>query len=378
MRRGKLRRRIGIVRGIFPRATQVEYAANFSKLKPVFISSNPSQEVKNLIKELGLESCCLEIKEMYGVDLVRWLLGKQTHQSWIGVEGLEEVSEGVDVLETHELYSLYSGQTAQVAKKLGKPLVTEVWTSLAGHLGYKLPPYRWATKKVLRNTRLFVARSKGAAQALRKLGVEEERLITLYYGVNIDRFKPVKKKRDKDELRVLFVGTLEWYKGVDFLLDIWGEIRKKQPRAKLWLVGKGSLLPQAKKTEGVRAVGYMEHKKLAAIYQQADVFVSPSRDQYFGPWLRVAEYFSHTLMEAQASGLPVVTTYCGGIPEEVGNNNWLVEQKDKEGLFKALVEVLGDRKKREKAGRENRQRAERLYDLNKQVKKLEVEIEKIC
>lgn len=378
MKRSK--KKIGIVRG-FPRVTQLEYASSFVRLEPVLITpsynvdaADEKGELEDYCKKVKLERRVLKMRDVYRVDPVKWVLGRQTHQSWIEMKGLEEIGRDLDVIETHELYLFDSGQAAKVAKKLGIPLVTEVWTTLAEHLAYKLPPYSWVAKRVINQTDLFVARSKRAKKALLKLGVDEEKIRTIYYGVNLKRFYPRRTKREDKEKRVLFVGVLEKFKGVDKLLDVWKRVVKQEPKARLWLVGEGSLLKRAEQVKGVRVLGKVGHTKLGGIYRQADVFVSPSQDTYLGPFKWWEEYFSHVLMEAQACGLPIVATRCGGIPEEIGDNNWLVEQKDKEGLVKALVEVLGDRKKREKVGRENRKRAERLYDLEKQVEKLEREL----
>jgi phosphatidylinositol alpha-1,6-mannosyltransferase len=165
---------------------------------------------------------------------------------------------------------------------------------------------------------------------------------------------------------------------VDLLLDVWPEVLKSVPGAELWLVGEGELAESAKKIKGIKVWGKVEHKELPEIYRETQVFLSLTRDWYWGPFKTAEEYFSHTLMEAQGSGLPIIGTRCGGIPEEIGENNWLIEQKDKKGLLRAMVEVFGDKKKRQRVGRENRKRAEMIYDLKKQVGKLEAEIEKLC
>jgi len=370
-------KKIGVIRGVIPRVTQAEYASHFSRLKPVFISSKGRRELIEFVKKKKLEWRELELENVYGFDPVKWVLGKQTHQSWIRMKRLEEACKDVDVLEVHELYFFDSGQAVEVAKKLGIPLVTDVWTSLAEHLAHKLPPYSWVVRKVMKATSLFVARSKRAKKALLKLGADEKKITTIYYGVNLERFYPRKTEREDKELRVLFVGRLDKVKGVDMLLEIWSEVMKKEPRAKLWVVGQGGFLERVKKTKGVKAFGQVEHLRLPEIYRQVDVFVSPTRDIYLGPFKWAEEYFSHTLMEAQACGLPIVATRCGGIPEEVGNNNWLVEQEDRKELVKAMVDCLEDEKQRRKVGKENRDRAEKQYDLKKQVKKLEEEIMKL-
>jgi len=373
----KSRQRIGIVRGVVPRLTQAEYASSFSQLKPVFISSKGGKELRELVKKKKLEWRELELENVYGFDPVKWVKGKQTHQSWVRLKNFREAVKDLKVLEVHELYFFDSGQAVEVAKEMGILVIAEVWTSLAEHLAYKLPPYSWVAKKVIKSADLLVARSKRAKKALLKLGAEEKKIRTIYYGVNLRRFYPRKTERKDKELRVLFVGRLDKFKGVDLLLNIWEEVMSKEPRARLWLVGEGKFFKRAKKIKGIKVFGQVEHLRLAEIYRQVDVFVSPTRDIYLGPFKWAEEYFSHTLMEAQACGLAVVATRCGAIEEEIGKNNWLVEQDNKEQLLEALTDCLGDEKQRQTAGRKNRERAEKQYDLKKQVRKLEAEIMKL-
>lgn len=369
--------KIGIVRGLMPRLTQAEFASNFHKLDPIFITGESSSETKSFCRQAGLEHRDLPIKPLWGIDPVRLILGRRTPQSLVGLDGLLNACQDLDVLETYELYRLFSGQTADVAKKLAIPLVCEVWTSFSAHLGYRIQPYALATRKVMKQTSLFVARSNRAARALIQLGVPKDKLKVIYHGVDLKRFYPPRKKRKDGELRVLFVGSLEAYKGVDMLLDIWPKILKEVPKARLWLVGKGSLLSRAQKTDEVRVFGYVSHIKLPEIYKGVDLFVSPSQNSYLGPFLWGEEFFSYTLMEAMASGLPVVATRCGGIPEEVGKNNLLVEQGDAEGFYQTLKGLIADEGLRIKIGQSNRQRAEDIFDLRKQIEQTEKAIETI-
>lgn len=369
--------KIGILRGLMPRLTQAEFAGSFRRFDPVFITGESSDEIQRYCRRIGLEHRDLPVRPLWGIDPVGMVLGQRTHQSWIGPDGLLDACRDLDVLETYELYHLFSGQAADVARELGIPLVCEVWTSFSGHLGYKIPPYALAAKKALRQASLFVARSKRAAEALIKLGVSRDKIKVIYHGVNLERFYPLRKQREGGEVRVLFVGALEPHKGVDMLLDLWPRVLKEMPKTRLWLVGKGSLEVRAQEIKGVRTFGYVHNTELPDIYRSVDIFVSPSHDRYLGPFLLGEEFFSYVLMEAQASGLPIVATRCGGIPEEVGENNFLVDQGDDENLFLALKTLIQNDNLRRRLGRKNRRQAEERFNLKIQTKKIEEEIFKI-
>src|SRR5476649_237325 len=149
-------KKIGIVRGLMPRLTQAEFAASFSKFAPVFISGEASQEIKDYCKKVKLQQRDLQNTPIYTIDPIS-LFGRK-HQSWIGINNLRQASKNINMLETYELYHFFSGQAANVAEKLGIPLVCEVWTSFSKHPAYFIPPYANTVKKVIVKTNLFIAR----------------------------------------------------------------------------------------------------------------------------------------------------------------------------------------------------------------------------
>jgi len=368
--------KIGIVRGLMPRFTQAEFACSFKRFEPTFITGEARGEIKDFCNKEKLNTRDLRLKKILKIDPVEILLGNRTHQSFVGLEGLRDAVRGLDVLETYELYHFFSGQAAEAAKDLKIPLVCEVWTSFL-HPAYFIPPYSFTVRKVIKNTRLFIARSYKAKRALLKLGIPKEKIRVVYHGVNLRRFRGSRRNRGHREIVILYVGEMEEYKGVGDLLKIWPEIYKKHPHANLWLVGKGSLLEEAKGMTGVKVHGYVFYRNLPKIYSQADIFISPSKNRYLGPFLWWEEFFSYTLMEAQASGLPIVATRCGGIPEEIGDKNLLIKLGDTHGLKMALIKLIEDESLRRSLGLGNRERAEKLFDLYKQTEVLEDKIQEV-
>jgi colanic acid/amylovoran biosynthesis glycosyltransferase len=371
------KKKIGVVRGLLPRLTQAEFASSFRRLKPVFITGEASLEVIDYCRQAKLEQRDLAIKPLGGLDPIELIQGRRTHRSWVGLKNLEEACQDIDVLETHELYNLYSGQAARAARKRKIPLICNVWTSFSKHPAYFLPPYSWSAGLVRKQAAFFIAKSQRAGQGLKELGIPQQKIKIIYPGVNLKRFFPAREKKKKNKLRVLFVGRLKPAKGVEILLQIWPRIWGKKPGTELWLVGQGPLFSQAKKTRGVKVFGRLSHLEIPKLYRRADIFVSPSLDRYWGPILLGEEFFSYSLMEALASGLPIIASRCGGIPEEIGKKNWLISQNDSQALLGAILAALEDKERREKLARTNRQRAKRLFDLKKQTVRLEKEIFKI-
>ena len=136
---------------------------------------------------------------------------------------------------------------------------------------------------------------------------------------------------------VLFVGRLDEVKGVTYLIKAMADLD-----AKLVIVGDGplrkSLEKQADKyADKIEFLGAKSHKELPVIYASADIFVMPSITTKKGQ----KEGLGLVLLEAMASGLPVIGTNSGGIPELVkdGYNGFLIEEKNVR-LLSSKVKVL--------------------------------------
>ncbi len=356
-----------------PRTTHAEFASRFTKFRSRLLIGMGNDEVLRYCDENGIDHIDLPMKRWFGLDPVQVFTGRYSHQSWVfpDPKHMLEASRDCDVLETYEAYHLFSGVASDVAWKLSIPLVTEVWTSFR-HLAYFVPPYSFVASKVLRRSDLLIARSERAKDALLKFKVDERKIRVLYHGVNLSRFKPRVYRSDK--VIFLFVGSMTQEKGVGVLYEAWKQIVKKYKNVEIQLAGIGPLLEMFKDVNNVKVHGWVDHSKLQDIYKNADVFVSVSVDRKIGPFLWWEEFFSYTLMEAQAAGLAIIGSDSGGIPEEIGNDNVVVNQGSVGELVEALEVLIVDTKLRKKLQKNNRKRAERMYDLNKQVEKLEREI----
>lgn len=158
---------------------------------------------------------------------------------------------------------------------------------------------------------------------------------------------------------VLFVGRLAEKKGVTYLIEA-----MKQVDAKLVIVGDGplreSLEVQAKEQgDKITFLGAKTHDELKTIYASADLFVAPSVTAKDGD----QEGIPTAIMEAMASGLPVVASDSGGISELIknGENGILVPEKDIPSLARIINEMISDGQEREKILAKSTQKIQ-LYD----------------
>lgn len=181
-------------------------------------------------------------------------------------------------------------------------------------------------------------------------------------GIDVELFRPDVPpiERFDDRPTILFVGRYnESRKGFKYLLEALALVRREFPACQLLVVGPGDprrfkwLIERYELEPHLRFVGPVAPHELPRYYASCDVFCSPATGR---------ESFGIVLLEAMASGKPVVATDIRGYRYVVrhGVEGLLVERKNPEALALALVHLLADRELRERLGRAGRQRAERF------------------
>lgn len=181
-------------------------------------------------------------------------------------------------------------------------------------------------------------------------------LVTIPNGVDTTLFAPVPAEQ-KQRFTIVCVARLIERKGQHHLLQAFAQLRKSSVQPlELTFVGTGDAEPQLRKlaesllvSDVVTFKGFMSREQMPFVYREADVFVLPSQQ----------EGMSIALLEAMASGLPVVVTDTGGTAELVtkGQNGEIVPWGDVPALARALHDMLHDEGRRRQMGIESRIRA---------------------
>lgn len=188
---------------------------------------------------------------------------------------------------------------------------------------------------------------------------------TVYNGVDGELFTPADTH---DDAPILYVGRVEERKGVHVLLDAFEQvISKQQPRARLRIVGPHSYWDEqpssyyqaladrcaANPRIELRGPTY-DDRELAAIYRDAAVTVVPSV---------FPEALGLTSLEAQASGVPVVVSDAGGLPEtvEAGKSGLVFANRNVGQLAEALLSIVGNHERRRAMGAAARDWAMRTF-----------------
>ncbi len=180
--------------------------------------------------------------------------------------------------------------------------------------------------------------SKLAADAIVDLGLDPARVTVVPNTYDSDRYRPVSRERTAHP-RLLCVGRLSHEKGHDVLLRAFAELLSGGTRATLTLVGDGpergaleALATGLGIMQAVKFTGTLLDDALLAEMAEADLFVLPSRSEGFGV----------VLVEAMATGLPVVATRSGGPADIVGpGDGVLVDPDDVSALAGGMAEALG-------------------------------------
>ena len=179
-------------------------------------------------------------------------------------------------------------------------------------------------------------------------------------GVDINFFRPKKKRKVNKKLKLLSVGRLEPQKNYLTLISA-----LKGVAVDFIIVGSGSLkaklLSLSKKMKvNLKIIDKVENLKLPEIYNRADIFVLSSLTE--GP--------NKAILEAMACGLPTVGTNVSGIKEVIINkSNGLLTKTDSASLRNSITKLLTNPKLREKLGHNARLYVEKRFDLKSLLKK---------
>lgn len=275
------------------------------------------------------------------------------------------LSEPCDIVHAHSYgyFSTYAGTF--VHRTRGVPLVLTTHSDPGRpHLQKRIFD-AIVPELTLRQAQQVIAVTTSEARYLSSLGVENRRIVVIPNGINLAAFRGGREKsQDTEFLRILYVGRVYLdQKGLEILIRA-ASILPNSIRWRLDIVGEDwggaakilELAQKLKIRERVRILGRLDEAKLVDAYYSADVLVMPS----------LFEPFGIVLLEAMASGLPIVASNVGGVPEVVDEEKTglLVEPGNPKSLAAALEYILSNESLRRSMGRAGRKRVSQFsWDL---------------
>jgi glycosyltransferase involved in cell wall biosynthesis/predicted metal-dependent phosphoesterase TrpH len=251
-----------------------------------------------------------------------------------------------------------------VAKATERPLVASHHTELAAYAGLRSGNAelealaRMGLAAFYAQAGTVLSPSSASDRALQGLGVAPERIGRWDRGVDTDRFTPAKRVSGllPGEINVLYAGRQTKEKGAELLADAFLAAHARDPRLHLCLAGGGPEEGWLRERLGDRAtfLGWQDGDELARVYASADVFLFASSTDTFG----------QVVLEAQASGLPVVAVSEGGPADLIADGaTGLLRPADAQALAAAVTGLAGDPLRRERvAGAALRSVADRSWE----------------
>lgn len=210
---------------------------------------------------------------------------------------------------------------------------------------------KYICRFIIRNADVITVNSSYTKQQLVAIAPESvQKIWVIPMGVDVGQFhgiahSPLEKKYRNNRI-ILSVGRLIDLKGTIYLIEALPCVLKSQPNTILLLIGSGPEQERLRQRiedlslgEHVKFLGTLSHEDLIPYYQTADVFVLPSitRDGK-------AEALGVVLLEAMASGCPVIGSNVGGVPDIIidGENGFLVPEQDPDALAERIIQILSD------------------------------------
>lgn len=252
--------------------------------------------------------------------------------------------ERIDLIHAH--WFIPQGLVAVLGTFAGaRPIV------MTAHAGDVFATRDWLRRRLLRHaaTRTQAATAVSGPLARAFEGLTGIRPDIIPMGVDVARFRPAHRDdRGQTGPHILSVGRLAAKKGLHHLIDALAELSARFPDARLTIVGDGpirdELAAQAERlglSGRVTFLGMIPNADLPGLFARADLFAVPSIIDQTGD----REGLPVSILEAAASGVPVVASDVGGISDfvEDGVTGLLVPPGDPSALAGAMARLLGDR-----------------------------------
>ena len=353
--------KVALVRGNYLNKSEWQnYAIKSKSIKVDPISSlNTIHYFKNSIKLLSLADIN---SSKYSKYIFNRLIGDNQV-----LFRLDKTVQKHNILHTADPHYYYSYQLAKI--KNNRPLISTYWETIPFN-NEKMQKKKLIKNFTMNNTDLFICHTQKAKRCIETEGYSNKRIKVIPLGVDLNRFK-VRKNKDSKIKTILYVGRLVEEKGVLDLYEAFKiSVKSSTNKLRLIFVGNGPLkniIYQKSKKDGLNEIVQITQKSYDSIhktYNKADIFVLPSRKTK--TW---EEQYGMVLIEALASGLPVIAYDTGAITEVLDGKGILVDEGNIDKLSEKIIYLVNNKEKAIRIGLEGRKLAENKYNcINYQTK----------
>jgi len=263
--------------------------------------------------------------------------------------------------------------SVNLKKMLNLPLVTRFYGYDVGRLP-RHPRWRKRYRRLFREGDVFITEGANMKHLLEAIGCPSEKIVVHHLGVEVDYIKYAEHKPKPKSFRILIAAAFKEKKGLEYALMAIAKARDALVGTKLnvVLIGDGPLkenLSGLAEQLGINPLiewlGYQSHEEFVRHLYQADAFLSPSVTAANGDTEGGAPI---AIIEAAASGLPVISTIHADIPDVIlhGKTGILAPEHDVSALADAICVLANNPDMRYRYSRYSRQHIENNYDARKQ------------
>ena len=231
---------------------------------------------------------------------------------------------------------------------------------------------------------LVTANSRFTARRLMVAGCPSKKVTRVPMGVSMRSFPVIERERAPgDPLRFLTVGRVVPVKGIDYVIRALPKVAQVHPDVEYHVVGPPNLRDKYMKlatelgvADHVTFHGAKPHHEIVDFLKMCDIFVLAGVVAPDG----TVEAQGLVLAEAQATGMPIIASNVGGIPETTGDGRagMLVEQKNVEELADAMIKLAAMRDEWPRLGRLGREYVEKRYGIERSTQRMLGLYEKAC
>ncbi|MBI2470163.1 MAG: glycosyltransferase [Planctomycetes bacterium] len=235
-----------------------------------------------------------------------------------------------------------------------------------------------AYQRLFKEGDLFLVEGNNMKRSLVEIGCSSEKIVIQHIGVDTEKIRFKERTFPSDgKIVILCCGRFVEKKGLIYALQALKLLLSKNPQIEFRIIGDGvlrnsiiSFIKENHLSSYVHLLGYQPHRVFVEELKKAHIYIQPSVTAQNGDSEGGAPT---TLLEAQAAGVPVLSTYHADIPEVVANgkSGFLVPERDANALAERLEYLIDHPEEWPAMGREGRKHVEINYNIYKETENLE-------
>jgi len=280
-----------------------------------------------------------------------------------------------DLLHAH--FGMEGVQSLFLKHRYGIPLLT-IFYGVDFSVKSKETYWKKAFKKLFNEGDLFIVLSEDMKNDLTNIGCPSAKIKVHRLGIDINKFKFTVRKPQKSGEPIIIYSCARFTekKGLEYLIKAFAKVRNKHKDTVLKIVGDGPLRKKLHKLtdelnlkDCVYFLGYLPYQELPRMLYNSHIFVLPSVTASNGD----KDEISMVIVEALATGLPVVTSYHAGINEVIkdGVHGFLAHERNVDEIAEKLNILIENQSLWKDIGLAGRTLVENEFDIEKQIPKLE-------